>query len=83
MTKIIGKHTTKFGYELLRTTYDSLIESFPSGRYFMGGTELPFTPNTGNAFASFLLGLGCERTVHARTGLVGAAVVFPFLLFPG
>ena len=56
MTKIIGKHTTKFGYELLRTTYDSLIESFPSGRYFMGGTELPFTPNTGNAFASFLLG---------------------------
>jgi hypothetical protein len=56
MTKIIGKHTTKFGYELLRTTYDSLIESFPSGRYFMGGTELPFTPNTGNAFASLLLG---------------------------
>ena len=56
MTKIIGKHTIKFGYELLRTTYNSLIESFPSGRYFMGGTELPFTPNTGNAFASFLLG---------------------------
>ena len=36
--------------------YNSLIESFPSGRYFMGGTELPFTPNTGNSFASFLLG---------------------------
>jgi hypothetical protein len=56
LTKIVGKHTLKFGYELVRTSYDSLIESFPSGRYFMGGTELPFTPNTGNAFASFLLG---------------------------
>ena len=68
MTKIIGKHTTKFGYELLRTTYDSLIESFPSGRYFMGGTELPFTPNTGNPFASFLLGSGCERTFTRAQG---------------
>ena len=26
------------------------------GQYRMAGTELPFTPNTGNAFASFLLG---------------------------
>lgn len=55
-TWITGKHTLKFGYELLRTTYDILAESFPSGRYFMGGTEQPFTPNTGNPFASFLLG---------------------------
>ncbi|MFN7925608.1 MAG: carboxypeptidase regulatory-like domain-containing protein [Bryobacteraceae bacterium] len=56
LTKIVQKHTLKLGYELIRTGYDSLAETFPSGRYFMGGTELPFTPNTGNAFASFLLG---------------------------
>lgn len=56
LTKIVNKHTLKFGYELVRTSYDSLVESFPSGRYTMGGTELPFTPNTGNSFASFLLG---------------------------
>ncbi|MCL4402733.1 MAG: histidine kinase, partial [Acidobacteria bacterium] len=28
----------------------------PSGRFRFGGTEFPFTPNTGNNFASFLLG---------------------------
>ena len=46
----------KFGYEVIRTTYDSLVETFPSGRYSMGGTDFPFRPNTGNAFANFLLG---------------------------
>ena len=56
LTKILGKHTLKAGYELVRTTYDSLIETFPSGRYTLGGTEFPFRPNTGNAFASLLLG---------------------------
>ena len=28
----------------------------PSGTYLLGGTEFPFTPSTGNVFASFLLG---------------------------
>jgi hypothetical protein len=55
-TKVAGKHTMKFGYELMRTRYNSLAGSLPSGQYRMAGTELPFTPNTGNAFASFLLG---------------------------
>ena len=32
------------------------METFPSGRYTMGGTDFPFRPNTGNAFANFLLG---------------------------
>src|SRR5207302_2754723 len=36
--------------------YDSAAETQPSGTYNFGGTELPFTPNTGNTFASFLLG---------------------------
>ncbi|MBN8729082.1 MAG: TonB-dependent receptor [Acidobacteria bacterium] len=56
LTKVAGKHTLKFGYELLRTRYNSLTQTLPSGQYRMAGTELPFTPNTGNAFASFLLG---------------------------
>ncbi len=55
-TKIVGTHTIKTGYEVIRTRRNALPASFPSGIYNMGGTELPFTPNTGNAFASFLLG---------------------------
>jgi len=55
-TQIIGKHTFKMGYEVTRTRYDSAVETQPSGTYNFGGTELPFTPNTGNTFASFLLG---------------------------
>ena len=56
MTKVRGKHTMKFGYEVVRTRYNGLVEALPSGTYNFGGTELPFTPNTGNTFASFLLG---------------------------
>jgi hypothetical protein len=55
-TQIIGRHTIKTGYELLRTRYNSALESLPSGSYTFGGAELPFTPNTGQTFASFLLG---------------------------
>jgi len=55
-TQIFGKHTLKMGYELTRTRYNSAVETQPSGTYNFGGTELPFTPNTGNTFASFLLG---------------------------
>ena len=67
MTKIIWKHTPKFGYELVRTTYDSLVETFPSGRYFMGGTDLPFTPNTG-IVCQLPARLRGERHIHPGTG---------------
>jgi len=56
LTKVAGRHTVKAGYELVRTRYNSLLEALPSGTYNMGGTDMPFTPNTGNTFASFLLG---------------------------
>ncbi|MSV27235.1 MAG: TonB-dependent receptor [Bryobacterales bacterium] len=56
LTKVAGKHTAKFGYEFVRTRYNSLLEALPAGRYTMGGTDMPFTPNTGNTFANFLLG---------------------------
>src|SRR6266478_369978 len=55
-TQIVGKHTLKVGYELIRTTYVSALQAQPSGTYTFGGTEAPFTPNTGNTFANFLLG---------------------------
>ena len=61
-TKIHGKHAIKFGYEMIRTRYDATVASLPSGSYTFGGTEAPFTPNTGNTFASFLLG-----TVNSAT----------------
>ena len=56
LTLVRGRHTFKTGYELLRTRANSNVNSEPSGRYRFGGTELPFTPNTGHPFASFLLG---------------------------
>jgi len=55
-TKIAGKHAIKFGYELIRTRYNASSPALPSGSYTFGGTEEPFTPNTGNTFADFLLG---------------------------
>ena len=56
LTMVRGRHTWKAGYELLRTRANSSVSAEPSGRYRFGGTELPFIPNTGNTFASFLLG---------------------------
>jgi len=56
VTMLRGMHTFKMGYELLRTRSSSHVAAEPSGIYAFGGTEAPFTPNTGNHFASFLLG---------------------------
>jgi hypothetical protein len=56
LTKVLNAHTLKFGYELIRTRYNSAVEALPSGAYRMGGTDFPFRANTGNAFAALLLG---------------------------
>ncbi len=56
VTKTTGKHTVKFGYELIRTRYNGTSGALPGGTYNFGGTDAPFTPNTGQPFASFLLG---------------------------
>jgi hypothetical protein len=61
-TRITGKHTLKFGYELIRTRYNATVASLPSGTYSFGGTNAPFTPNTGQTFASFLLGTVTSAT---------------------
>jgi hypothetical protein len=56
LTKIVNKHTLKFGYETIRSRYNSLVAALPSGTYRFGATDFPFRPNTGNSFAAFLLG---------------------------
>jgi hypothetical protein len=56
LTKISGKHTFKFGYELIRTRYNGTVGALPGGTYNFTGTNLPFTPNTGIGLANFLLG---------------------------
>jgi hypothetical protein len=56
VTKVLNRHTLKAGYELIRTRYNSLVPSLPSGTYRFGGTDFPFRPNTGVQFAAFLLG---------------------------
>jgi hypothetical protein len=62
LTKITGKHTLKFGYELIRTRYNGSASALPGGTYNFGGTNAPFTPNTGIGFASFLLGTVSSAT---------------------
>lgn len=62
ITKVTGKHTFKAGYELIRTRYNGTAGALSGGSYTFGGTDLPFTPNTGNNFASFLLGTVSSAT---------------------
>lgn len=68
VTKIMGRHTIKFGYEVIRTRENNIDEVLPSGGYLFttSGTALPFTPNTGNIFASFLLGSVTSATYTQR-----------------
>jgi hypothetical protein len=62
LTKIKGPHSLKMGYQMIQTWYDLKNASLPAGQYNFGGTELPFTPNTGQTFASFLLGTVTSAT---------------------
>jgi hypothetical protein len=58
MTKVWGLHTIKWGYQAILTRENDIAGSTPSGVYNFStaGSGLPLTPNTGNSFASFLLG---------------------------
>ncbi len=63
LTHIAGKHSLKMGYEMIRTAYSDTSTALPSGQYnFSGGASLPFTPNTGNDFAAFLMGAVTSAT---------------------
>ena len=63
LTRIVGRHSLKMGYEMIRTLYSDKANSLPSGQYnFSGGTSLPFTPNTGIDFAAFEMGVVSSAT---------------------
>jgi len=56
VTKVVGRHTFKTGVEIMKTRHNQRVSSLPSGVYHFGGTDFPFRPNTGNAYAAFMLG---------------------------
>jgi hypothetical protein len=58
VTWVHGAHTFKVGYQGMIVRENDVTVSQPSGVYNFAtaGSGLPFTPNTGNSFASFLLG---------------------------
>lgn len=62
LSKVSGKHTLKMGYEILRTRYNATSQALPGGTYNFGATNAPFVPNTGQTFASFLLGTVTSAT---------------------
>lgn len=64
LTVVRGSHSLRMGYELIKTTANSLIASTPGGNFYFGGTGYPFTPNTGNDFAAFLLGSVTQATFN-------------------
>ena len=64
LTRIAGKHSIKIGYEMIRThvQQDKTPLCRPASTTSAGGTALPFTPNTGNDFAAFLMGAVTSAT---------------------
>ncbi len=62
LTRIVGRHSIKLGYEMIRTLYSRTTADLPSGQYNFGATNLPGTPNTGQTFAAFLLGTVTSAT---------------------
>jgi hypothetical protein len=58
VTKVRGLHTLKFGYQMIRQRENDIAASQPSGTYTFPSSLSgnPLTPNTGNSFATFLLG---------------------------
>jgi hypothetical protein len=68
ITKVLGLHTIKFGYQGIRQRENDIAAVQPSGAYtfssnttggYAGGSVLP---NTGNSFASFELGAVSSAT---------------------
>ncbi len=70
LTRLVGKHSIKVGYEMIWTLYSDKASSLPSGQYsFSGGTSLPFTPNTGIDFAAFEMGVVTSATFTRPQGV--------------
>ena len=84
LTRLVGKHSIKVGYEMIWTLYSDKASSLPSGQYnFGGGTSLPFTPNTGIDFAAFEMGAVTSATFTRPQGHLPAAAVGSRTVLPG
>jgi Carboxypeptidase regulatory-like domain len=59
-----GAHSLRFGFQLIKTAANSLEASTPGGEFEFGDTGYPFTPDTGNDFAGFLLGSVTQATFN-------------------
>ena len=68
---------------MIRTRYNSLVPALPSGTYRFGGTDFPFRPNTGVAFAAFLLGSVSNAEFTQAGDDLAAALVVARVLHPG
>lgn len=66
VSRVHGTHTIKWGYQGMLTRENDVPLTQPSGVYNFttAGSGLPNTPNTGNTFASFLLGAVSSATFN-------------------
>jgi hypothetical protein len=79
VTKIWGNHTLKFGVEFRRSTHNYYQQNNPSGNFNFNNlltSANPFSAgNTGNGFASFLLGYGTDGGV-TQNSLVAGQILY-------
>ncbi|HZT28724.1 MAG TPA: TonB-dependent receptor [Bryobacteraceae bacterium] len=72
LTKIVGSHAFKMGYELLRFRLNSTVTNRPSGAFYFDTMTAGLqpngqpVPNTGNTFAGFLMGYVREAYFDAE-----------------
>ena len=72
LTKIMGVHAFKMGYELLHNRSNSQATNFPSGQFLFDSMTAGLQPNgqpmpsTGNTFAGFLVGAARQATFDSE-----------------
>ncbi|HZT31002.1 MAG TPA: TonB-dependent receptor [Bryobacteraceae bacterium] len=72
LTKIMGTHAFKMGYELLRFRLNAIASTYPSGSYNYSAMTAGLqstgnaVPRTGNDFAGFLMGYVGQATYSSQ-----------------
>jgi hypothetical protein len=81
-SKIVGKHSLKFGADFRKIQMNIYNISFPNGQFSLSGAE------TGNAFADYLIGTpdnfqqASQSTLFSRSKYLGAFVQDSYKLKP-